>query len=155
METIIKSGAVLDTPSTAEMRDHIGGAVRDAERQRELQLARGIKWMRRAVPSPGTASTQKIEGPEAGHAWKLRRLSVVLTAADSLTVYIGDSAVNSRIIAYAPSVTGQTIYVVTFGPEEILQDSEGLYLATTGTGSFLSHYVSAWQVMTEQIWKFL
>jgi hypothetical protein len=153
-ETLIRAGAVLDTPSSAEVRGYIREAWRDQEDARELELARGVKWMRKGVSNPGTASTLKISGPDPGFTWRLNLLTVTLTAADSVTVYIGD-AVTNRLVGYAPSVTGQTVYVLTGLEKELLYDSEGLYVATTGTGDFTQHYLSAWQVPAEQLWKLL
>lgn len=153
-EVEIRAGAKVDLATRTEMRADLEDVTRSFEMERELVRARGVKWMRVAVSDPAAPTKETIPGPETGYIWKLRRISAVLSAADSVSAYIGDGT-GPRLIAFTPSVSGQTAYVLTFGPEEILIGGESLYLTTSGTGHFSTYYVSAWQVPEEMQWKLL
>jgi hypothetical protein len=144
---VIRGGSPVDIPSLAE--------IRSIEEERERQFARGIKWMRTAVSDPASPTKETIPGPDQGYSWKLRRFTATLTAADSVTVYTGTEAASNRLIAFTPLVTGQTVYVISFAPEEIIKGGESIFVTTAGTGHFSSYYLSAWQAPAEMEWKFL
>jgi hypothetical protein len=162
----IRGGAEVEIPNLAEIRAEVGGALghegresfgaeqRAIARERELEYARGIKWMRIAASDPASPTNETIYGPDLGYVWKLRRFAATLTAADSVAVYVGDTAGN-RLIAFTPSVAAQTSYVIGFSPEELLIGGESVYVTTTGTGHFSNYYLSAWQVPEEMAWKLL
>jgi hypothetical protein len=155
MKVLIKAGAEIDVPTRDEVRADIHDAWRSYEAERERIRARGVKWVRIAVNDPLVPHNETIYGPEAGYVWKLSRFTATLSAADSIALYVGDSA-NNRLIGFTPSVTGQTLYVIGFsGPSEVLLGGETLYAATSGTGRFSQYYLSAWQVPEEMQWKLL
>lgn len=150
MEVELRAGAKIDLLSQKEL-DHSLGEAHDREIR---ELARGVKWVRYAFADPLVPTKETIPGPELGYTWKLQRISATLTGADSISVYIGD-AVNNRLIGFTPSVTAQSVYVISFSPGEIINGGENVYVATSGSFRFTQFYLSAWQVPSPMIWKLL
>lgn len=133
MEVVIRGGASVDIPSTAEIREIVA--------EQERASARGFKWMRLPVLQ-GKAASNAITlneqnsgsplGPDQGYAWSLRRVVV-----DGMT----SGATPDVINMYRSSTGGAPLWQFngnnfgfTFGKlEMVLGPGDALQFASVGT----------------------
>lgn len=162
VKTVIKAGAVLDVPNTAEMTDIARQVWREhaSEDVAERTRARGIKYIRVSGigPTPAAQTFYIPNGPEEGYIWALRILSVQLAAADTLLSYITSSAPQAgatpqRLLS--PFGTSNANQVALFATAQaMLYGGESVYLSAAAH-NITAFYMGAWQVPTEMEWKLL
>lgn len=95
-----------------------------------------------------------ISGPDSGYAWSLKLVSVVLSAAGNLAVFLGDNT-QTAPVAGGPSVVmgGLNVANITFTSNSVIvQDNRSLtLLAVTGTIGAIK--IIAKQVPAEMVAK--
>jgi hypothetical protein len=145
---MIRGGSPVDIPTAAEVADAVdararalAAEARQVEQARELEYARGFKWMRlpQLTGTPASSAVLIDEkgngpvGPEQGYAWSLKRVIV-----DGMTA----GAVPDVINMFRNSHIGQpplwqfngNTFGYTFGKLEIvLLSGDFLKFASVGT----------------------
>ena len=160
MEVLIKAGAVVDVPTSAEVTQTIQQAWRDQADAQQRAEARGIKAIRLSAPgsSPAAKTLYIANGPEPGYLWSVRLLSVQLASADTVLAYItssapGTGATPQRLIANMS--TSSANQVVTFTSAScLLNPAESVYLAAAAQ-NITAYFLAGWEVPAEMAYKIL
>lgn len=158
MEVLIKAGAVVDVPTSGEVRQAIYDAAQEMETQRLRAELRGIKPMRVSGPVTPAALTYYIaNGPEVGYVWSVQLLSVQMAAAGTVLAYVTSSAPSTgstpqRLVANMSTSNANQVqpYAKNQCP---VYPAESIYLVATQ--NITAFYMSGWEVPAEMVGKLL
>lgn len=90
------------------------------------------------------AALVTIPGPDMGYAWSVKIVSAVLTAAATLSVYLGDN-INVAPIAQQ-TLTGAGAVITTYTSNiVVIRDARVITLSASAGG------INAWKVMAKQV----
>ena len=168
-QQLVRGGAPIDIPSTAEIGDVVAERARQVwveqsaiAEAREREHARGIKALRRdtAVVPAATSRFTNLDGiaPSLGYVWAVRLLAAQLASAGTFQAFITSdtdttkgAATQRRLVASGASNQYQ---VITFNSGAcVLQPDEGLFLVAGQ--NIISYFVAGWEVPAEMAWKLL
>lgn len=165
-QTVIRAGAVLDTPNTAEMADQMSRFVIEQSaisETREREHARGIKLMRRdyslATPAQTRITTLDDITPQQGYVWCILQISAQLASSGSFQAFITSDSDTTKTAAQQRRLVGSTStnnqYPVLSIPKNacVLYPGEGLFL--NASANIQSYFIAGWEVIAEMQWKLL
>lgn len=148
MRVKIAAGHEYDLVSSKELSEEMK-ELRHRFDEMWRQEVRGIKWMEQAFALPSTPTSYTIEGPEQGFAWSVKIFSTVLTGADTMSIYKGESG---KTIAPVAVLGSNTTQVATWTSNTlILRPGEVITAVTSGAFRLSTVYVSAVQVPAERL----
>lgn len=99
------------------------------------------------APSPFTGTSFPIAGPDSGYSWSLKTLSVVISAAATVTVYFGDNVNTAPIATQTLTAAGAAVFTWTSNVA-VIKDQRFLTVnLSAGTPS--AYKLTAKQVPTE------
>lgn len=121
--------APLDVLTRIELEESLSKGFEQAERAR----VRGIDYME--VNTNGSnASTVALNGPESGYAWSLKLISAVLSAAATLSIYLGEAPQATAPIGVV-TLSAAGAAIVTYTSNIIIvRDARAITLVSSAGG---------------------
>lgn len=121
--------APIDVLTRIELEESLSKGFEQAERAR----VRGIDYME-VNTNGNNAATLALNGPESGYAWSLKLISAVLSAAATLSVYLGEAPQATAPIGVV-TLSGAGAAIVTYTSNIIIvRDARQITLVSSAGG---------------------